>query len=223
MKQNFMHINNSIIKACSEVFLRHPRYSIADMAIQKVVEGMPNNTSLPEVIAKVSIIKSLYVTPFYDVMSLSEHIINNSGFDLYLDSGNPKSVEIVRSGHGIRLKKTGKEIDLYSFATKYCSFHNPEAYPIFYGFVGDLLFRLNLQYGWISKLYKYELNDYSKFKNLLDCFVNYFEIGLHGYKMLDQGIWVFAKYQWVMNNSVTSKDDAWLVKEVQRVIRTVNE
>lgn len=60
-----------------------------------------------------------------DVMAMTERIfVNAKEIDKYAENGDPQAVEIIRD------KNSEKYKDAYSFATKYCSFKNPEAFPI---------------------------------------------------------------------------------------------
>jgi hypothetical protein len=174
---------------------------------------------LADVLAKVSIIKTLYATPLYDVFSMANHVIKIEGFDYMLRYGDKEVVNRVRSGHGIRVNKIGKEIDFYSFATKYCSFHNPNVYPIYDNLVVDLLLALNQHYGWNAKRYKSELLNYSVYVNIIDKCLQSLVLTNISYKMADKGFWVFAKYQALLRSSVMSKNDQILFNEVQKVLK----
>ena len=68
---------------------------------------------------------------------MAEHISHIKHIDEMLQNGDEKLVsEIAKSG----LKnKNGKEIIFYSFATKFCSFHNSEKYAIYDSFVANVL------------------------------------------------------------------------------------
>jgi hypothetical protein len=48
---------------------------VADMAIKKVLAAIPANNELSHVVAKVSLIKTLYATPIYDVFAVAESVV----------------------------------------------------------------------------------------------------------------------------------------------------
>ena len=81
---------------------------------------------------------------------------------------------------------------MYSFAPKYCSLHNPEKYPIYDGYVEDVLIYL-MNTGKIHNLYttQQDLRDYSKFKNALNIIDN--KLGNIGYKKVDMYLWALGK------------------------------
>jgi hypothetical protein len=45
------------------------------MAIKKVLAAIPANNELSHVVAKVSLIKTLYATPIYDVFAVAESVV----------------------------------------------------------------------------------------------------------------------------------------------------
>ncbi len=60
-----------------------------------------------------------------DVMAMVERIFAKAEeIDKYVEKGDVQAVEIIRD------RASKKYKDAYSFATKYCSFKNPEAFPI---------------------------------------------------------------------------------------------
>jgi hypothetical protein len=75
MSPRRFHLSAELLKRCAAVFDRHPRYSVADMAIKKVLAAIPANNELSHVVAKVSLIKTLYATPIYDVFAVAESVV----------------------------------------------------------------------------------------------------------------------------------------------------
>ncbi len=212
---DFPHINKDSFNRSVQIFLRHPRYSVADRSILKIIEIMPTNTDLSEVVTKVSIIKTLYATPIYDVFRLAEHIMSTRNMDSLIAHGALEAVSRIRTGHGIRLKKTSKEIDFYSFTTKHCSFHNPKNYPIYDNLVADFLFRMNATHSWLAGLKKYELSEYSTYKQLIEKYADFLHLDLNNYKTLDKGLWIIAKYTWLRSRNTYTENDKWLVEEMR--------
>lgn len=83
----------------------------------------------------------------------------------------------------------------YSFATKYCSAHKPELFPIFDKYVLLVLCDLKKQYPNVFTFpNKTSLRDYSIFKKALDELKNYWTSlsGLN-YKELDRYLWLLGK------------------------------
>jgi hypothetical protein len=63
MPEELTELTDKSIEQFVGIFQRHPRYGVSDQAIRLVVDALPKNSVLAEVIAKVSIIKTLYATP----------------------------------------------------------------------------------------------------------------------------------------------------------------
>jgi hypothetical protein len=74
MTRDGLRLSAELLNRCAAVFDRHPRYSVADQAIKKMLAVFPSNSYLPDVIAKVGLIKTLYATPIYDVFGIAERI-----------------------------------------------------------------------------------------------------------------------------------------------------
>lgn len=69
-----------------------------------------------------------------DVKAMTDRIYDNAKeLEKCIKEGDPKAVEIIRNDNSEKYK------DAYSFATKYCSFSNPEKYPIVDQYVKKML------------------------------------------------------------------------------------
>lgn len=213
-------LNSRIVKSCGDIFNRLPIYADSDEAIRKVVNAFLANTDLANVLAKVAIINSLYATSLYYVFSMAKHIIDIEGLDYMLSQGAKEAVDKVRSGHGILVKKTGKEFDFYSFATKYCSFHNPDTYPICDSFIVNLLLDLNKIYCWKPKLKRNDLLIYPFYIEIIDNCLKSIGMSEANCKTADKGLWIFAKY-WALDKiyiEAMSKNDQILFNEVRNIV-----
>lgn len=124
-----------------------PRYALGDKALSKLKRDCSSSTNFEDVWLKVIVINYLYGAGVIDTFKMAQHIHRNSdSVDKKLSSGDHGLVDDIRQGHGIRRKnkktgKEGKEIDFYSFATKYCSEHKPSVFPIFDSKVRGMLFK----------------------------------------------------------------------------------
>ena len=88
-------------------------------------EKCPYNTDLREVLIKCSTLNDFYSTNIFDIHSVAKHICNLN-IDERLKEGDLSLVnEIARVKVGNLLKPR----TFYSFATKYCSHHQPENMP----------------------------------------------------------------------------------------------
>jgi hypothetical protein len=69
---------------------------------------------------------------------MSKHI-HKLDIDIKLSQGDPYLVNAIASGHEIISTKTRKELNFYSFATKYCNWYNRGSFAIYDSFVHKVL------------------------------------------------------------------------------------
>ncbi len=186
-------------------------YADADAAIGKVISAIPTNHELPDVLAKVSVIKTLYATQLYDTFSMARHINKIKDIDSMLRAGNRDAVDCIRKGHGIISKKNSREIDFYSFATKYCSFHNGRGYPIY-----D-----NLVAGLVSSALKgnRDLRNYADFSAAIDQLKTQYGLNLPSYKELDMGLWIYAKFLKNLRTPTKSSSERIFFINLSRILK----
>ena len=147
----------------------------------------PYNVSIEDIILKAAALNTVYNTRIYSVFPVAQHILNLA-IDDRLRKGDTTLVnEIMRVVY-----ENGRIIEHYSFATKYCSFHNPDAFPIYDSYVGKVLvyYRDKLHF---SNFRDCDLKDYSIFKRVIGDFRHCFGLEKYSVKQLDQFLWQFGK------------------------------
>ncbi|MCL4834549.1 MAG: hypothetical protein KJZ86_19065 [Caldilineaceae bacterium] len=157
-----------------------------DRALGKLFRLFPTNTSLEDVLLKVVTLNSLYATGILATYRVAEHI-QQLQIDPLLQSGDPQAVAQiaqVRIGNKIR--------NNYSFASKYCAWHNPRAYPIFDGFVEQMLWNYQRQDSF-CQFRRQDLREYKKFRQAIDEFCHYYHLTKFGYKEIDKFLWLAGK------------------------------
>ena len=80
----------------------------------------------------------------------------------------------------------------YSFASKYCSHHNPEAFPIYDSYVDEVL-RYFRDVDGFTTFRTSELKDYSRFKEILLKFRSFYGLEQFTLKEIDKYIWQLGK------------------------------
>jgi len=194
---------------------RHPKYQHAEKAVRDVFNHFRSHADLSAVMTKVCVLNSLYATAIYSIVGMAEHIYNIRDIDNRLSAADLTLVDEIRHGHNINTKKKSKEIDFYSFATKYCSFHNDVGYPIFDNLVSDLLFQANKIHKWYPSLRKEQLRNYHKFVPLVDAYATAMGVAANGYKSIDKGLWILSKY-WFRNRS--NVEDPWITAKLSNAL-----
>lgn len=86
----------------------------------------PRNSDSDEVLLKTKVLNSLYNTNILAVGTVARHIVELPDLDALLATGSPEAVNLIA-----KVSIRGKGFWFLSFATKYCSWQNPSAYPIF--------------------------------------------------------------------------------------------
>lgn len=179
------------------------------------------NTDLSHIIIKASALNDFYSTNIYRIHDVAKRILEIKDFDDRLELGKEDLVEELRSvtykfyslphkegekrqkiktGQEVELIKGEKTIDSYSFATKYCSHHQPDKFPIYDRYVALILCELRKIYPTIfgtdsksKKDYLEKLHKYSYFKSQIDTLREHFNLGSYTYKEVDCYLWQLGK------------------------------
>ena len=165
---------------------------IQEEAINDLFQKMyPRCNELKEVIIKCSILNDFYSTNIFKVFPVAKHIIEIENINEKLAAGDPTLVDEIAN---VRLGENDKEKYLYSFATKFCSHHNEEAYPIYDPYVSVMLryFRNNNKKKLNFK--NNELKKYKTFKLVLDQFKTAYGLGKFSFKEIDRYLWQAGKF-----------------------------
>jgi len=80
----------------------------------------------------------------------------------------------------------------YSFATKYYSWHAPHIYPIYDSFVDQLLWAYQKQEKFAA-FKREELLVYTRYREILDKFLEHYALKQFGYKDLDKFLWLYGR------------------------------
>ena len=91
-----------------------------------------------------------------------------------------------------RVTLGGKARHVYSFATKYCSWHDQANYPIYDSFVERVLLAYKAQDAF-HDFTKLDLRDYAKYKKALEAFRSFYSLTNYSFKVLDKALWLHGK------------------------------
>lgn len=182
---------NKLIDEYIDKFNKDERYYLADQAIIKLFQKFPENKNLEDILLKISVINDLYSTNIFATFIMARHI-QHLDIDNELHKGNPSIVTKISSGHNIRAKKTDREINFYSFATKYCNWHNKDAYPIYDSFVDKILIAYRNK-DKFSKFENKDLKNFERFKDIITDFKNNYNLTTYNLKEIDKFLWIYGK------------------------------
>lgn len=114
-----------LVRAAVAQFDSDPSTGLVDRALAELIHQFPGNTDPAQVLLKVAALNSLYATQIYAVVSVARHIAGLD-IDAHLNTGSPDAVDLIAT-----VDISGKQRRNFSFATKYCNWHNPVSYPIY--------------------------------------------------------------------------------------------
>jgi len=135
---------------------------------------------------EVVLLNGLYNTNVFAVMDMASHI-RALRVDRDLTAGSPELVDRIA-----RLTIRGKTRRHYSFATKYCSWHRPDEYPIYDSLVEKLLWAYWREHRF-AQFSRPDLQEYPKYKEAVAAFRRHFGLAQVSFKQLDKFLWFTSK------------------------------
>lgn len=145
---------------------------------------IPENKLIEDILIKCSTLNDFYSTNIFSIFPIAKHILQLD-IDERLKSGDLTLIEDIAD-------KTVMGRRNYSFASKYCSHHNPDQFPIYDSYVDKVLryFRRNDKF---ANFKNDDLQDYIKFRTILDEFKVYYSLEQYSLKELDKYLWLLGK------------------------------
>lgn len=179
--------SGNLVDLYYHMFETDDRYALGDRALLRLVELMPTNTCLEEILIKTCAINSLYSTQVYATVEMAKHI-HSLRIDGLLRVSDPEAVTKIS-----KLEVKGKIRNCYSFASKYCSWHDQDNYPIFDTFVQSILLAYQEHYRF-SDFQPEDLRAYNNFKRVIQDFRRFFGLEAYSVKRLDKFLWLYSKH-----------------------------
>jgi hypothetical protein len=175
-----------LVRARCNEFDKEPSTRLAEDALRQLWARFPRNTETSHVLLKALALNKLYSTRVrdIDVETLARHIAA-LGIDPLLDEGSPRTVALITQCNNLR--------NYYSFATKYCSWHNPDAYPIYDTRVDECLWSYKKQDGHqdgYPKFHRQDLFEYPTLREVVTQFRNFYKLGSFNFKAIDKFLWL---------------------------------
>jgi hypothetical protein len=162
-------------------------YNMQEDALNKLFFDLcPNNKDVVDVLLKASTLNDFYSTNIFSIYPVAKHICALD-IDERLKAGD---VTLVRDIQYVTIGD--KEKNFYSFASKYCSHHNPLYYPIYDSYVYEVLRYFRNQHSF-SDFQDGDLKDYAKFKSILIDFRAFYGLDKFNLKQIDQYVWLLGK------------------------------
>lgn len=162
-------------------------YHLQEDALDKLFFKLcPKNSDITDILLKVSTLNDFYSTNIFSVYPVAKHILS-LGIDARLNAGDVTLVNDIK-----RITINGVERNFYSFASRYCSHHNPLDYPIYDSYV-DAVLRYFRNRDGFSSFANSDLKDYVRFKGALIDFRAFYGLQKYNLKLLDKYVWLLGK------------------------------
>jgi len=162
------------------------RYFYADIAIEKLFKQFPQNTEFEDVLLKVVVINNLYNTNILGTYKMAKYIHSLKNLDIRLKEGDLTLINEIAAGH-----KISKRVE-YSFATKYCNWHNQEAFAIYDGFVEKVLQNYKRQ-GIFKELGDWDLKNYRYLTVIIYYLKEQYLHNKFSIKDIDKFLWMYGR------------------------------
>jgi hypothetical protein len=168
--------------ACEKFDLDH---DLAEQSLAELFRQYPRNDDHRHVLLKVLAVNSLYHTSIFAIETVARHIhANAKEIDSALAAGSPEVVNQIA-----KVTIQGRKYNFFSFATKYSSWHNPLAYPIYDARVDHYLCVLQQQSPF-SGFHHADLWDYHKFRKVMIAFRDTHKLSAFTFKEIDKFLWL---------------------------------
>jgi len=165
---------------CDE-FDSDPSTRLGEDALGQLWAHFPRNTEAAHVLLKVLALNSRYSAQVrdIDIETLARHIAGLS-IDPQLAEGSASTVHLITHCGNLR--------HYFSFATKYCSWHNPDAYPIYDRNVDACLWSYKKENSF-AKFQHQDLWDYARLRDVVTEFRTFFKLDSFNFKAIDKFLW----------------------------------
>lgn len=145
---------------------------------------IPEIKFIEDILIKCSTLNDFYSTNIFSIFPIAKHILQLD-IDERLKSGDLTLIEDIADKNVMGRRN-------YSFASKYCSHHNPDQFPIYDSYVSKVL----MHFKRVDKFAKFtsnDLQDYIRFRVILNEFKVYYSLEQYSLKELDKYLWLLGK------------------------------
>lgn len=149
-------------------------------------EFCPSNSVLEQVLLKVSALNDFYSTNIFDTFSVAKHI-RELNIESRLRGGD---LSLVNEMALVKIRD--KKRNFYSFASKYCSHHFPERYPIYDSYVEKMLLHY-ARTDHFSPFRKEDLKHYESFVRIIREFQVHYRLAQFSLRQIDIFLWLAGK------------------------------
>jgi len=159
---------------------------LTESTLAELFQQYPDNSDLRHVMLKVVAVNSLYHTCIYAIDAVARHIhAHAKEIDPALAAGSREIVDTIA-----KVTVQGKPHNFFSFATKYCSWHQPEKYPIYDSRVDRYLWELQARSPFAPAFIHPHLWDYPRFHTIMVAFRDFHGLAGFTFKDIDKFLYL---------------------------------
>lgn len=162
-------------------------YVLQENALDKLFfKVCADNNDIDNILIKCSALNDFYSTNIFSIFTVAKHILELN-IDERLKTGDLSLVDDIA-----RVNINGKPKYFYSFASKYCSHHNPKMFAIYDSYVEKCLVYFN-ERDHFSVFKKGDLKNYFVFNKALMDFSAFYKLDDYNLKEIDKYLWQLGK------------------------------
>lgn len=179
--------NKSIVNSYLSKWKTLENYTLQEKSLNLLFHSYcPGNNQLEQILLKVSALNDFYSTNIFDTYTVAKHILK-CNIDKDLSAGNEALVNKIAP-----VTINGKTRNFYSFASKYCSHHKPESYPIYDSYVDKMLMHFKKKDKY-DTFVKPNLKEYQRFIEIIKNFQKHYSLGSFTLREIDIYLWLAGK------------------------------
>ena len=162
------------------------KYTIIEEALGELFGHYHLNANPSHVLLKVVTLNRLYSAGVLAVETVALHISQNGEeIDTALAAGAPSAVDKIA-----KVTIGAREFNFFSFATKYCNWHEPDAYPIYDSRVDQYLWSLQKHSQFSDFKHRSDIcKDYATFLKIMADFRISYKLESFSFKEIDKFLW----------------------------------
>lgn len=176
----------SIITPHLEEFTHEEGFFTRDRRALEFFRHHPKNNDPQNVLLKAMEVRDAQFIDYQTHAALANHIVS-LGIDSELSKMDTQLVNRIA-----QVDIQGHSQYFYPFASRYCNYHHPDAYPIY----SDTMITVLIEYAYQVKqvsLTQEDLRDYSQFKQISEEFRTAMDAEVLDYYELDKFMWVYQE------------------------------
>jgi hypothetical protein len=161
---------------------------IGELALKELFDLYRDNDNHAHVLLKVVALNRIYSAGILAVYAVADHIYRHAkDIDSALAIGAPEIVDTIAK---VTVGTSGKAVNFWSFASKYCSWHKPTLYPLWDSRVDTYLRSLrHTEFGRFLPRHGDLWNHYAEFVDIMRNFREHYKLGMFTFKEIDMFIW----------------------------------